>query len=295
MGVPEGTEKILVATDYYDSAFSWGVTGTDPGLRRSPLYLYAFLDGTMCILMLLYQKVQGYPIVLVANRDEYYDRPTRAPQLFMHAPAVWAGQDVRAGGTWLGVNAYGMVIGLTNRRMQEEQKNDPACRSRGLLCLEALQCCNPAQVLARLDSEPVNRYNPFNLLVISPDETYWVAYDGLPEKHPLEAGLHILGNGNINDVDTVRIRRARHLLEQSDTVEFHEFLPLLERACQDHERGEQERDAICMHRPKENYGTVSSTIMALTPDWQGSLYRYAAGPPCITPYQDYTLPFGALS
>jgi hypothetical protein len=66
---------------------------------------------------------------------------------------------------------------------------------------------------------------------------------------------------------------------------------LLERVCRDHEEGVRDRETICMHRPHDNYGTVSSTILALTPDLQGSVYRYADGPPCVTPYKEYSLLF----
>jgi uncharacterized protein with NRDE domain len=249
----------------------------------------------MCILMVVHKKVKGYPIVLAANRDEYLDRPTRGPHLLVQTPAVWGGQDVRAGGTWLGINAYGLVIGLTNRRMRDTQLYDPACRSRGLLCLEALQCRTQEQVIALVKNEPAHYYNPFNLLVVNLHEASWIAYDESLESHRLEVGIHILANGNIDDVDTVRIRRARYLLQHCGEVELQEFFPLLERVCQDHEVGVQERDTICMHRPQDNYGTVSSTIMAITPDLQGSIYRYAEGPPCVTAYKEYPLPFASVS
>ena len=156
----------------------------------------------MCILMVVHKKVKGYPVVLAANRDEYFDRPTRGPNLLLQAPAVWGGQDVQAGGTWLGMNAYGIVVALTNRRLSKEQKNEPTRRSRGLLCLEALQCCTLEQILAFLRDEPAYRYNHFNLLIVTHQEAYWVAYDGTPKIQRLEAGIHILANGNINDLES---------------------------------------------------------------------------------------------
>lgn len=248
-------------------------------------------ENGMCILMVVYNKVRDYPVVLAANRDEYLDRPAVAPHLLWHAPPVWGGQDKHAGGTWLGVNGHGVVIGLTNRRMSADQKNDLTRPSRGLLCLSALQHRTPARVVAFLRKEPDHRYNPFNLLVVDKREAFWIAYDGTPEVCSLEAGVHILANGNINDLDTVRIRRARVLLEGSEEITLRELLPLLERVCQDHETGVCDRDTICMHRPTENYGTVSSTIIALPADQQKCVYRYAEGYPCINPYQDYVLPF----
>ena len=108
----------------------------------------------MCILMVIHKGIPSYPIVVAANRDEYYDRPTQGPHQLAHTPVVWGGRDTRAGGTWLGVNAHGLVIGLTNRRIREEQENDPQRRSRGLLCLEALQCRTATEAADFLASEP---------------------------------------------------------------------------------------------------------------------------------------------
>jgi hypothetical protein len=111
-------------------------------------------------------------------------------------------------------------------------------------------------------------------------ELLWAAYEGKASLHCLEPGLHILANGNINDFETVRIRRARRLLQQATYTEWRRCLPLLEQVCRDHEGGVKNRETICMHRDYERYGTVSSTILALTPTVAGSVYRYAAGHPC---------------
>ena len=93
----------------------------------------------MCILMVIHRLLPDYPIIVAANRDETYDRPTQGPALLCDAPRIWGGRDERAGGTWMGVNEHGVVVGLTNRRLDAEQEADPERRSRGMVCLEALQ------------------------------------------------------------------------------------------------------------------------------------------------------------
>lgn len=242
----------------------------------------------MCILMVIHNRVQDYPMVLAANRDEHLDRPAQGPHVLQQCPTAWGGRDLRAGGTWLGMNAFGLVVGLTNRRLRDDQEPDPTRRSRGLLCLEVLRHRAAREVVTHLEGEPPQRYNPFNILVMDRHEAYWVAYDAKARTQALEPGLHILANGNINDFETVRIRRARQLLERSASTDLSMWLPLLERVCRDHEQGVQERETICMHRPKENYGTVSSTILALPSDQRRRLYWYAGGPPCTTSYADYS-------
>jgi uncharacterized protein with NRDE domain len=249
----------------------------------------------MCILMVVYKLVKDFPIILAANRDEYLDRPTQGPCLLTQVPQVWGGRDERGGGTWLGINAYGLVVGLTNRRRSDGSANDPTRRSRGLLCLAALQCRSPAEVVDILTREPVERYNPFNLLIVDQEEAVWIAYEDIPKMHRIESGLHILANGDVNDFETVRIRRARHLLLHNVDTKLHTLLPYLEQVCKDHESGGEEQENICMHRPTENYGTVSSTILALSSDLGSSVYRYADGHPCTTPYTEYKLPFSSVS
>lgn len=240
----------------------------------------------MCIVMVLHRSVPGYPIVVAANRDEYYDRPTEGPQPLGPTPGVWGGRDVRAGGTWLGVNAHGLAIVLTNRRMQEEQENDPQRRSRGLLCLEALQCHSAAEAAALIAAEPPARYNPYNLLMIDQQALLWAAYDDTPTIQPLASGLHVLANRDINDSAAVRLRRARGLLQAAPTLAWAQCLPLLTQVCCDHEAGVADRETLCMHRDHERYGTVSSTILALAPAPAQSVYLYANGHPCTAPYHD---------
>ena len=238
----------------------------------------------MCILMVIHRVLPDYPIIVAANRDEFYDRPTQGPALLADSPRIWGGRDERAGGTWMGVNEHGVVVGLTNRRLHAEQEADPERRSRGMVCLEALQGRTAAEAAASLATQPPRRYNPFNLLVMDRDHLAWVAYDDEPVTRPLQPGLHILANGDLNDFETVRLRRARKLLQAAEPTDLPALLPFLEQVCRDHEPGVQNRETICMHRDADNYGTVSSTVLALPGDGQQPVYRYAAGHPCQTSY-----------
>ncbi len=247
----------------------------------------------MCILMVIHRCIEDYPIVLAANRDEYYDRPAQEPHLLATDPAVWGGRDVRAGGTWLGVNAHGLVVGLTNRRIHQEHEPDPQRRSRGLLCLDALRYGTAAEAAAFLAHEPPDRYNPCNLMLVDQEEAFWVCYEGKAQVHRLCPGIHILANGNLNDFETARIRRARQLLRAVAPVTLPAIVPLLEQVCRDHQAGVQDGETICMHRESGDYGTVSSTILAVSPLLQRSLYRYATGHPCVTPYRDFSTLFTA--
>jgi uncharacterized protein with NRDE domain len=84
----------------------------------------------MCLIVFAYQVHPQYPLVLVANRDEYYQRPTRPAMWWPEVPGMLAGRDLQAGGTWLGVNASGGWAAVTNFR---EGSSRPASRTRGEL------------------------------------------------------------------------------------------------------------------------------------------------------------------
>lgn len=246
----------------------------------------------MCIIMVMYQMVPDVPVLLLSNRDEYHNRSTQNPGLLARTPAVWGGRDDQAGGTWLGVNEYGLVVGLTNRRMNEEQANVPDRRSRGLLCLDALHYGRVSDVATFLTKEPPNRYNAFNLLVLNADSALWVAYDGEAKVCSLQPGIHILANRNLNDTEHGRSCRASQLLQMaelsgvSSLSDVNRLVSRLQSVCQDHEAGMADEEMICMHRDDKNYGTVSSTVLAISTQRSKSIYRYASGHPCESAYQD---------
>src|SRR5262245_24698007 len=98
----------------------------------------------MCLLALRYRTVPGVPVLLAANRDRPFDPPRlHAGPLPFAAPV-----DRTAGGTWLGVNAAGLVVAVTNRPQREA---DAARRSRGLLAADALRAASSARLRDALE------------------------------------------------------------------------------------------------------------------------------------------------
>jgi uncharacterized protein with NRDE domain len=70
----------------------------------------------MCLILLAVDSHPRYSLVVAANRDEYYARPTRSLQQWPEAPQLWAGKDLTAGGTWLGLTRAGRFAAVTNAR-----------------------------------------------------------------------------------------------------------------------------------------------------------------------------------
>ncbi|MBT7953393.1 MAG: hypothetical protein HN764_17330, partial [Gammaproteobacteria bacterium] len=85
----------------------------------------------MCLIIVAYKVHPEYPLLIAANRDESYQRPTRQAEFWDNEPSILAGQDLEKGGSWLGMNKFGSVAAVTNYRSGEKLKLSNT--SRGLL------------------------------------------------------------------------------------------------------------------------------------------------------------------
>ncbi|MBP9148069.1 MAG: NRDE family protein [Rhodoferax sp.] len=116
----------------------------------------------MCLIAWNWQPGSDCPLLLVANRDEFYARPSAALHAWSDAPIV-AGRDLQAGGTWLGVTHSGRMAALTNYRQPSMMRSDAP--SRGELVSGFLQGdASAADYLGQIKPR-AGQYNPFNLLV----------------------------------------------------------------------------------------------------------------------------------
>src|SRR5262249_28274159 len=99
----------------------------------------------MCLLAIFFRAVPDAALVVGANREEFYNRPGEPPQIFDGPVRAVAGRDPRAGGTWFGVNAAGVVAAVTNRPLPAPTKKS---RSRGLLVRDLLGCPSAKEAVA---------------------------------------------------------------------------------------------------------------------------------------------------
>jgi uncharacterized protein with NRDE domain len=240
----------------------------------------------MCILIAFHDSVPDCPIVIGANRDEFYDRPSRPPALLGSNPCVWGGSDERAGGTWLGVNQRGLLIALTNRRKQEE---DPKATSRGLLCRRLLDCSDCEEVKDRIeDLTSTSQFNPCNLYFTDGEAAWLGELDGLFVKLTrCPPGVIVVGNGVPNDPDDIRVARALNLISDAALESAVDAMGLLKKILPDHQNGVSPGEMICVHGV--DAGTVSSSILAIWPErMAASRYLHLEGTPCAARYTDYS-------
>jgi len=124
----------------------------------------------MCLILFAYQVHPRYPLVVLANRDEFFARPSQAAHFWPDTPSLLAGKDLEAGGTWLGMTRQGRFCAITNYRepLVEDAPADSGLapvRSRGAITLDYLQgTSTPAAYLDQL-REQSTVYRGFNLLL----------------------------------------------------------------------------------------------------------------------------------
>jgi uncharacterized protein with NRDE domain len=116
----------------------------------------------MCLIAWNWQPASPTPLLLIANRDEFYARPT-APLSWWEDAGILAGRDLQAGGTWLGVSRTGRLAALTNYRDPANMRTDAP--SRGELVSGFLQSDTNARDYLNALAAKAADYNPFNLLV----------------------------------------------------------------------------------------------------------------------------------
>lgn len=146
----------------------------------------------MCLIAWNWQPGTAQPLLLLANRDEFYARPSQAMH-WWDGGEVLAGRDLAGGGTWLGVTRSGRVAALTNYR--DPINFQPDAPSRGALVANFLQGTLSAANYLESILPTVDRYNGFNLLVFD-----GVQLLGLESRHArmLEMGA---GIGAVSNAD----------------------------------------------------------------------------------------------
>ncbi|HLS99041.1 MAG: NRDE family protein [Porticoccaceae bacterium] len=144
----------------------------------------------MCLIALAWQAHPRYPLVLVANRDEFLDRPAAPAHWWPQHPGLLAGRDLEAGGTWLAVGASGRFAAVTNYR---EGRPVPGDRSRGELPLHFVTGNDaPEAFVAGLAAQGL-RYGGFNLLAGDGDSIAWCSNRKAGHQR-LVPGIHTLSN-----------------------------------------------------------------------------------------------------
>jgi uncharacterized protein with NRDE domain len=179
----------------------------------------------VCLILVAWRAHPDFPLLVAANRDEFFTRPTVPAGWWSDASDILAGRDLQAGGTWLGVNRQGAFAGLTNFRDPASQ--NPNAPSRGSLVSESLTASQPvAERLEWLD-EHGGAYNGFNL-IFSDGRELAVHESVCDHGRVLEPGVYGLSN-HLLDTPWPKVIAAKSRLHTAldrlpDTASLRELL-----------------------------------------------------------------------
>jgi Transport and Golgi organisation 2 len=245
----------------------------------------------MCTLVILRRPTHRWPVLIGANRDEMIDRPWQPPaRHWPERPEVVAGLDALAGGSWLGLNDWGVIAAVLNRHGSLGPAPDR--RSRGELVLEALDHADAVAAAEALSHVDPGAYRTFNLIIADERDAFWLRHAGRTriELHPLKEGLSIIAAGDLNDLGTRRLELALPAFRgwpvpDPDRDDWSAWESLLSSTRVP--PGEPATSA--MRFRTDGYGTVSSGLLALPslgePD-RRPVFRFAAWLPEATPWHN---------
>jgi len=228
----------------------------------------------MCLLLLGVRSHPKYKLILAANRDEYYERPTAEATFWEDAPLLLAGRDLRAGGTWLGITTKGRIAAITNYRDPVSVRDNAPSRGE-LVTRFLLGGTNPEDYLKELEQKG-REYNGFNLVFGEKHHLYWYSTQG-DGGRSLGPGIYGLSN-HLLDTPWHKVTRgkmgmARLLSEGRDPCPEELFDLLLDRELPDDESlpdtgvGLQwERVLSPLFITSPHYGTRSSALLSIDQD-----------------------------
>ncbi len=224
----------------------------------------------MCTLLFAHAADPTYPLVVAANRDERYDRASKALAPWPEDPSLVAGRDLEGGGTWMGLRSDGRWAALTNVR--EPQREVANARTRGELVAGFFHHNGSAMSYLETISRRDQLYSGFNLVVGDPSGVYYGSNRGAPPS-PVDPGIHGLSNAGLN-TPWPKIEHGKAALGEAlagGSVSIDTLLSLLadRRSYADHLlpdtgigiAGERLLAPLFISTP--HYGTRSSTVLLI--------------------------------
>jgi uncharacterized protein with NRDE domain len=235
----------------------------------------------MCLLVLAWQVHPRYRLVVAANRDEFHERPAAPLAKWPPPDDILAGRDLRAQGTWLGLDRQRRFGVITNFR--ELQRPKPDAPTRGALIPDYLRgSAGAGAFLAHLEPQAAH-YSGFNLLLTDGDSLWYASNRAEAFARPLPPGVYGLSNEFL-DTPWPKLRRVRRrfdawlgdpangaaaglfaLLDDRATATADEELP------QTGIPVEWERILSAPFVLHPDYGTRASTVLLLEPSGAGFL------------------------
>lgn len=234
----------------------------------------------MCLILLAWQAHPDYPLVVAANRDEFFARPSAPAGFWEDAPRILAGRDLQAGGTWLGVSRGQRFAALTNFREGGKPRDDAP--SRGALVADFLAGESTPETYLENLSRRGPDYNGFNLFVGDGKRLGYYSNRNAGTRWLLP-GIYGLSNHLLDTpwpkLSAAKAAFAAALAQLPAAMPFFELLADRETVPDTHlpETGvplEWERILSSVFVSSPNYGTRASSLLTIDRDgWVSFLER----------------------
>ena len=224
----------------------------------------------MCLILFAYESHPKYKLVVAANRDEFYSRPTSPADFWQDNPEILAGRDLREGGTWMGITTNGRFAALTNYR--DPSRNKKTAPSRGHLVQRFLDSTMTPSAYIDQIPDAGKEYNGFNLLIGEHDSLYY--YSNREQiLRPVSPGIHGLSNALLNDPwpKVIKGKQALEMALQHDEVKSEQLFAILvdQEPVEDQDLPdtgvglEMERGLAPAFVTMSGYGTKTSTVILI--------------------------------
>jgi uncharacterized protein with NRDE domain len=236
----------------------------------------------MCLILFAWNAHPKYKLVLAANRDEFFARPTQRAGFWKENKDILAGKDLKAGGTWMGVNRWGSFSAVTNFRQAPFRNNYP--KSRGELPIAYLsKQSDPSTFIEKLAAK-AGDYAPFNLLTGNSDTLRYYS-NQTNEITKIVDGVHGLSNHLLN-TPWPKVAKGKSALEnwlQDKNPNPMDLFGILEDKSEASENDlpntgvekDWEKKLSAMFIESPEYGTRSSTLLLM--DTKGEISFFEKG------------------
>lgn len=234
----------------------------------------------MCTIFVAFQSVGAFPLTIAANRDENLQRPASGAKLWEQPVRFVAPVDEQAHGTWIGLNANGVFVAVTNRFLASR---NPERRSRGALVAQALQAKSARALHDTLRAVDAKTYNAFHLFYADVNDAFVTWTDDERITHDVVTpGTHVFTERSFAKEPASRAARLTtmwsELHAREDPLKIFDLLRL--------HSEEDPFSGTCIHAPAFNYGTRSSTVWQIAAELGASLLLSSEGPACTAKPED---------
>jgi uncharacterized protein with NRDE domain len=211
----------------------------------------------MCLIAIAHRDSPRFPLVLAANRDEDYDRPTHAAQFWPDAPDVVGGRDAVAGGSWLAIARSGRFAAVTNLRGALART-----RSRGALVRDFVTAAIEPRDFAESVTAHAAEYAGFHLWAgQAGGEIVQITPDGWT---PLETGIHAISNAPAGETWPKTIAAADEMREATEIDDAGLLITRLLQFLSASRNTASVESEVFM--AGDRYGTRASTVIVASPE-----------------------------